>query len=49
MAVNDKEEIGDEQIFKTLGVIRTQHQWMHLEKLRIFDGKLGYSKAQGED
>ena len=49
MAVNDEEEIGDEQIFKTLGVIRTQHQWMHLEKLRIFDGKLGYSKAQGED
>lgn len=49
MAVNGDQELSDDQIFKTLDLIRHKHRWMHLEKLRIFGDKSGYSKAQGED
>jgi hypothetical protein len=24
-------------------------RWAHVEKLNVFDGALGYTKAQGED
>ena len=49
MAVNQEQEVTDQQILTTLELIRSKHQWMHLEKLRSFGGKLGYSKAQGEE
>lgn len=41
--------IGDEEIFNLIREISAAGiKWMHIEKLQLFDGELGYSKAQGE-
>jgi len=41
--------IGDEEIFDLIREISSAGiKWMHIEKLQLFDGELGYSKAQGE-
>jgi NAD-dependent isocitrate dehydrogenase len=41
--------IGDEEIFNLIREISFAGiKWMHIEKLQLFDGELGYSKAQGE-
>ncbi len=41
--------IGDEEIFDLIREISAAGiKWMHIEKLQLFDGELGYSKAQGE-
>lgn len=41
--------IGDEEIFDLIREISASGiKWMHIEKLQLFDGELGYSKAQGE-
>jgi len=41
--------IGDEEIFNLIREISSAGiKWMHIEKLQLFDGELGYSKAQGE-
>jgi len=42
-------EIHDEEIYDLLRELsRLNFKWMHLEKLHLFDGKVGFSKAQGE-
>jgi len=42
-------KIGDEEIFDLIREISASGiKWMHIEKLQLFDGELGYSKAQGE-
>jgi len=41
--------IGDEEIFELIRELSARKiKWMHIEKLQLFDGELGYSKAQGE-
>lgn len=41
--------IGDEEIFHLIKEISSHGiKWMHIEKLQLFDGETGYSKAQGE-
>ena len=38
----------DAAIAQALAGIGAHHHWMHVEKLQRFDGKDGYTKAQGE-
>jgi len=41
--------INDEEIFHLLRELYVNKlDWVHIEKLRMFDGELGYTKAQGE-
>ena len=41
--------ISDEEIFHLLRELYVhKFNWVHIEKLRLFDGELGYTKAQGE-
>lgn len=41
--------INDEEIFHLLRELYVhKFNWVHIEKLRLFDGELGYTKAQGE-
>jgi isocitrate dehydrogenase len=41
--------ISDEEIFHLLRELYVRKlDWVHIEKLRMFDGELGYTKAQGE-
>lgn len=41
--------ISDEEIFHLLRELYVRKfNWMHIEKLRVFDGEIGYAKAQGE-
>jgi hypothetical protein len=41
--------ISDEEIFHLLRELYVRSfNWMHIEKLRVFDGEIGYTKAQGE-
>ncbi len=40
--------ITDHEILDALQKVSAQHTWTHIEKLNEFDGKAGYSKAQGE-
>ena len=47
-ARNDNANVTDGDIIDLLQKIGPKHTWMHIEKLNVFDGKLGYSKAQGE-
>ena len=41
--------LADPVFFDLLARVAQKHAWMHVEKLREFDGQLGYSLAQGED
>ena len=41
--------VSDESIRLLLAKIAEKRRWMHVEKLEVLDGKLGYSLAQGED
>jgi isocitrate dehydrogenase len=36
-------------VVELLERVGQKHQWMHVEKLREFDGSPGYTRAQGED
>lgn len=41
--------IGDNEIFDLIREVSAYGiKWVHIEKLQLFDGELGYSKAQGE-
>ncbi|MCS7053391.1 MAG: NADP-dependent isocitrate dehydrogenase [Ignavibacterium sp.] len=41
--------IGDDEIFNLIREVSASGiKWMHIEKLQLFDGEIGYSKAQGE-
>lgn len=52
VAVDEKGKyinIGDNEIFNLIREVSAYGiKWMHIEKLQLFDGELGYSKAQGE-
>jgi NAD-dependent isocitrate dehydrogenase len=52
VAVDEKGKyinIGDDEIFNLIREVSAYGiKWMHIEKLQLFDGELGYSKAQGE-
>lgn len=39
----------DKTLLELVTRVAGQHGWMHIEKLREYDGKLAYSLAQGED
>jgi isocitrate dehydrogenase len=39
----------DDQIAALLQRVSSRLQWAHIEKLQMFDGQPGFSKAQGED
>ncbi len=41
--------IDDAAVHALLSAVETTHGWMHIEKLREFDGVAGFTKAQGED
>ncbi len=43
------DELSDAVIISLLTRVGAHFRWMHLEKLAEFDGKPGFSKAQGED
>lgn len=42
-------EFSDEQILPIVSKIGRAHRWMHIEKLPLIDGEMGFTKAQGED
>lgn len=42
-------ELSDDVLLDLLQRVKSQHRWMHIEKLSEFDGSLGYTRAQGED
>lgn len=42
-------QTADAQIAQLMAAIGARHLWMHVEKLQRFDGKDGYTKAQGEN
>lgn len=46
---DDSGEVKDTDVIDLLNRIAQHHTWMHIEKLQEFDGKAGYTKAQGED
>lgn len=39
----------DTMISQLLSKIAKAHRWMHVEKLQVFEGKNGFTKAQGEN
>jgi isocitrate dehydrogenase len=45
----NNDTLSDENIFELLQKVAAQHKWMHVEKLREFDGQQAFTKAQGED
>jgi isocitrate dehydrogenase len=49
MLRDESANLTDEQIATTLLKVATVVPWAHLEKLQVFDGVIGYTKAQGED
>jgi isocitrate dehydrogenase len=40
--------VTDAEIRSLLGNIATRHNWTHVEKLQLFDGEPGFTKAQGQ-
>ncbi len=48
VARNDNASVSDSDVVDLLQKLNTKHTWTHIEKLNVFDGKIGYSKAQGE-
>jgi len=42
-------ELNDEQLLDLVTRISGKYRWMHIEKLQMFDGQPGFTKAQGED
>lgn len=46
---DEQSEAREADILDLLHKVSQRHRWMHIEKLQEFDGKAGYTKAQGED
>ena len=42
-------EPDDAALLALLARIGADHRWMHVEKLQVFDGEPGFTRAQGED
>lgn len=49
LARDGTHDVSDGEVAALLTRISVDHRWVHVEKLQEFDGKPGYSKAQGED
>ncbi len=49
ISVDANEEVTDATIKDLVEKVGAKYKWVHLEKLQEFDGKPGYTKAQGED
>ena len=45
---DDSTNLTDQQLWSLVGSIQNRFRWMHLEKLQVFDGVNGWTKAQGE-
>jgi isocitrate dehydrogenase len=39
----------DTDIVRIIEKISPCYRWNHIEKLNVFDGKLGYTKSHGEE
>jgi isocitrate dehydrogenase len=46
---DETKDLRDEDLLHLLKTIGSHYQWMHLEKLNIFDGEKGFTKSQGEN
>ncbi|MBL0942164.1 MAG: NADP-dependent isocitrate dehydrogenase [Alphaproteobacteria bacterium] len=46
---DEESNLKDNQLIAFLGLLQPDFQWMHLEKLNVFEEKLAYTRAQGED
>ena len=42
-------DLSDAHLFELLAKVASEHQWMHVEKLKKINGADAYTKAQGED
>ncbi len=49
IGIDASRDVTDAEIMELLGRTGPKHRWMHLEKLQVFDGAVGYAKAQGEE
>lgn len=49
VARDEAADLNDDAIQGLLAKVASKHIWMHVEKLPEFDGKPGFTKAQGED
>ncbi len=45
----DGGDVSDAEILDLLARVGAKARWSHVEKLNVFDGVVGYTKAQGED
>jgi len=45
----DGGDTSDAELLDLLARVGAKARWAHVEKLNVFDGALGYTKAQGED
>jgi isocitrate dehydrogenase len=46
--VAQRPRVTDAEIRSLLGNIATRHNWTHVEKLQLFDGEPGFTRAQGQ-
>ncbi len=42
-------DLPDEDVIALLQRVSQEHHWVHVERLPVFDGARGFTKAQGED
>jgi isocitrate dehydrogenase len=49
IAKGDNRDISNADIMQLVTNVAKDYPWMHIEKLSMFDGVPGYSKAHGED
>lgn len=49
MMRDEVRDLSDHDLAVLVEAVGAKHHWMHLEKLSIFDGEVGFTKAQGED
>ncbi len=45
---DEKKPLTDKDLLDLLAGLSKEHQWVHLEKLFLFDGQISFTKAQGE-
>jgi len=48
IARDDATSVSDREIWELVGKIQDHFSWMHIEKLQELDGKIGWTRAQGE-
>ncbi len=45
---SDSHDLTDAEVWTLVDRIQRHFRWMHLEKLQVFDGAIGWTRAQGE-